>query len=235
MCMALIHDSVFANQPCTMQFLTLISATLATGVTASQSLHSLGTQRPTADQLTAWPKQLSKQWHSPARDPSRVCVVPSSVGDVTPALIAAAHECNNGGTVIFPAGANYTIATAADLTFLQSIDIAILGTVVFKDDLDYWQTHGYNYTFQGATLMWRFGGQDVNIYGLGEGGLNGKRHSSDYFSHEIDTNLEGRPGTNMVDQYDLQFGSAPAHPFWHRWSERFHNFWTEDAKSPELV
>ncbi|PQE19295.1 Polygalacturonase protein [Rutstroemia sp. NJR-2017a BVV2] len=97
----------------------------------------------------------------------------SGTGDATPAIIAAAHKCNNGGTVYFPAGQTYTVATALDLTFLSSVDFAILGTIQFKDDLTYWQAHAFQYKFQTASLFWRFGGSDVNIYGAGTGVIDG--------------------------------------------------------------
>ncbi|KAF0325125.1 polygalacturonase [Colletotrichum asianum] len=97
---------------------------------------------------------------SPARDPSKVCIVcPQSGGDSAPAILKAAHDCNDGGTVVFMPNATYTISSRVDLTFLKHIDFAILGTIVFNDD--------------NVNLMWRFGGEDVNIYGLGQGTIDG--------------------------------------------------------------
>ncbi|TDZ23529.1 Exopolygalacturonase A [Colletotrichum orbiculare MAFF 240422] len=111
---------------------------------------------------------------SPPRDPSRVCVVcPKTNGDSAAAILKAARDCNDGGTVVFVPDATYTIASRVDLTFLKHIDFAILGTVVFKDDVEYWQTNTFAYRYQNVNLMWRFGGEDVNIYGLGQGTIEG--------------------------------------------------------------
>ncbi|PQE07854.1 Exopolygalacturonase A protein [Rutstroemia sp. NJR-2017a WRK4] len=129
---------------------------------------------PSRPNIKPYPKTPSKAFPvSAARDPKRTCTVASGTGDATPAILAAAHKCNNGGTVYFPAGQTYTVATALDLTFLSSVDFAILGTIQFKDDLTYWQAHAFQYKFQTASLFWRFGGKDVNIYGAGTGVIDG--------------------------------------------------------------
>ncbi|GKT80662.1 LOW QUALITY PROTEIN: exopolygalacturonase [Colletotrichum tofieldiae] len=111
---------------------------------------------------------------SPPRDPSRVCIVcPKTNGDSAPTILKAAHDCNDGGTVVFMPNATYRIASRVDLTFLKHIDFAILGTIVFSDDVKYWQTNTFAYRYQNINLMWRFGGEDVNIYGLGQGLIEG--------------------------------------------------------------
>ncbi|KAJ0270410.1 hypothetical protein COL940_011703 [Colletotrichum noveboracense] len=69
--------------------------------------------------------------------------------------------------------ATYTISSRVDLTFLKHIDFAILRTIVFNDDVKYWQTNTFAYRYQNVNLMWRFGGEDVNIYGLGQGTIDG--------------------------------------------------------------
>ncbi|GKT52943.1 exopolygalacturonase [Colletotrichum tofieldiae] len=112
---------------------------------------------------------------SPPRDPSRVCIVcPKTNGDSAPTILKAAHDCNDGGTVVFMPNATYRIASRVDLTFLKHIDFAILGTIVFSDDVKYWQTNTFAYRYQNINLMWRFGGEDVNIYGLGQGLIEGE-------------------------------------------------------------
>jgi galacturan 1,4-alpha-galacturonidase len=136
---------------------------------------SVSASVPTRPTITLYPKQPSLPFPcSPPRNPSRVCTVASGSADAGPAILAAAKKCNKGGTVYFPAGQNYTIATVLDLTFLANIDFAILGNIKFKDDLTYWQAHAFQYAFQSASLFWRFGGHDVNIYGLGIGSIDGK-------------------------------------------------------------
>ncbi|KAI0506287.1 polygalacturonase [Xylaria bambusicola] len=146
---------------------TFLVTTLATAAPTTFSLPPLPT-------LTVGPKTPSNPFPvSAARDPSKVCVVDPEVADAGPALISAAQECNHGGTVVLLPDTAYTIASPTDLTFLESIDILILGTVVFKDDVEYWQTTAFGYAYQNIHLFWKFGGRDVNIYGLGIGLLDG--------------------------------------------------------------
>jgi galacturan 1,4-alpha-galacturonidase len=153
----------------TLNLILTIKATI-TGATAPRfSLPALPT-------LTIGPKTPSTPFastRSVARDASKVCVVDPHAVDAGPALISAARDCNNGGTVVLLPDTTYTIASPTDLTFLQSIDILILGTVVFSDDVEYWQTKAFGYAYQNTHLFWRFGGRDVNIYGLGIGTLDG--------------------------------------------------------------
>lgn len=112
---------------------------------------------------------------SPPRDPSRVCTVDSSdpTADAGPALVAAATQCNDGGTVVLAEGETYTIASPTDLTFLRSVDLAVLGTVRFSTDVAYWQEEAFAYAYQDTRLFWRFGGTDVNLFGLGVGVIDG--------------------------------------------------------------
>ncbi|KAI8205374.1 Exopolygalacturonase A [Colletotrichum sp. SAR 10_65] len=130
---------------------------------------------PPRPSITPFPKAPGRALpFSPARDPSKVCIVcPKSGGDSAAAILKAAHDCNNGGTVVFMPNATYTISSRVDLTFLKHIDFAILGTIVFNDDVKYWQTNTFAYRYQNVNLMWRFGGEDVNIYGLGKGTIDG--------------------------------------------------------------
>jgi galacturan 1,4-alpha-galacturonidase len=151
-----------------MQFFQAIVLAL---VAASASA-SLGPFRPA---LKCSPKQPPRPFPtSKPRDNFRICTVPDQLADAGPAILAAAQKCNNGGTVFFPPGKNFTVATALDLTFLVNVDFAILGSINFKDDLTYWQKHAFQYSFQSASLFWRFGGRDVNIYGLGIGSVDGR-------------------------------------------------------------
>lgn len=157
--------------------LTTLLAT--TAATATATLFSL----PALPTLIASPKTPSTAFPvSTARHASKICVVDPEATDAGPALISAARDCNNGGTVVLLPDTTYTIASPTDLTFLQSVDILILGTVVFNDDVDYWQTRAFEYAYQDIRLFWKFGGRDVNIYGLGIGTLDGGTNFLDPFS-----------------------------------------------------
>ncbi|KAH6613003.1 polygalacturonase [Boeremia exigua] len=103
----------------------------------------------------------------------KVCAISDTPADVGPSILKAAKDCNNGGTVYFPAGKTYTIATSLDLTFLKNISFAILGRIVFSDDIGIWPGQTFDYPFQGASMFWRFGGSNVSIFGLGKGVIDG--------------------------------------------------------------
>ncbi|GKZ29796.1 hypothetical protein AbraIFM66950_006546 [Aspergillus brasiliensis] len=129
---------------------------------------------PSAPIISAYPK--SPENFKPAsgrqNNTKNICEVKANLTDAGPGILAAAHNCNNGGTVFLPPG-DFVIATALDLTFLSDIDFAIWGNVTFKKDLDLWPTQAFQYEFQTASLFWRFGGNNVNIYGDGKGVIDG--------------------------------------------------------------
>ncbi|KAI8946549.1 polygalacturonase [Xylaria longipes] len=104
---------------------------------------------------------------------TKTCSVTALGGDEddAPQILDAFHDCNNGGTVALDG--DYTIATALDLTFLDSVDVALLGSITFKADIDYWVANSFKYAFQSSTAFWKIGGKDVNIYGGGVGVIDG--------------------------------------------------------------
>ncbi|KAI1843668.1 hypothetical protein JX266_010114 [Neoarthrinium moseri] len=106
---------------------------------------------------------------SPVR--TKNCTVAASGGDDAAAILQALHDCNNGGTVILDA--EYTIGTVLDLTFLNSVDIALTGKITFTDDIEYWANNEFHYDFQNSTSFFKLGGTDVNIYGGGVGVIDG--------------------------------------------------------------
>ena len=105
----------------------------------------------------------------------RTCAVSASGdgSDDSAAFVQAIQDCNNGGHVIFEADKSYTIGTALNLTYLNSIDIEIAGFVQFTNDTDYWQANSFRLIFQNATTFYQLGGNDVNFYTSGDGELNG--------------------------------------------------------------
>lgn len=114
--------------------------------------------------------------HSPHRH--KTCYVPGTpkFGHVgkkndAPAILKAFKECNRGGTVVL--NDDYTIASPLDLTFLEAVDVALTGTITFTNDIDFWVENSFKYAFQNSSAFWRFGGKDVNIYGRGQGLLDG--------------------------------------------------------------
>ncbi|OLN81756.1 Exopolygalacturonase A 2 [Colletotrichum chlorophyti] len=148
------------------QSLVISSCLLATAFASCQP------RLPPFPNLSAYPKAPAgfQLPDGPNRD--KVCVVRPGPDDAGPAILAAAKDCNNGGTVYLPAG-NYTVATALDLTFLDHIDFAIFGTIFFTAESGHWVGKTFNYPYQSASLFWRFGGSNVNIYGGGKGTVDG--------------------------------------------------------------
>ncbi|KAL5906094.1 hypothetical protein ACKVV1_010500 [Pyricularia oryzae] len=111
---------------------------------------------------------------SPPRDRSRVCRVTGSGSmerDDSQAILEAMHQCNDGGGVILEG--KITVAKALDLTFLRRIDVAITGTIKFTDDVAYWAANSFKYPFQDSCSFWKWGGEDVNIFGHGVGEMDG--------------------------------------------------------------
>lgn len=145
--------------------------TLVTLLTALPTL-SVAIKAPT---ISAYPKSPGNFKPAPGHHhpKGKVCKVKPNLIDAGPSILAAAHKCNNGGTVFLPPG-DFVIATALDLTFLNDIDFAIWGNVSFKQDIDLWPTQAFQYTFQTASMFWRFGGKNVNIYGDGKGVIDGE-------------------------------------------------------------
>ncbi|KAE8325643.1 pectin lyase fold/virulence factor [Aspergillus sergii] len=151
-----------------MNLLTLV--TLATTL----PVLSVAGQVPSAPTISAYPKSPGNFKPAPGHQNSTggVCQVKPNLEDAGPSILAAAHKCNNGGTVFLPPG-DYVIATALDLTFLNNIDFAIWGNISFKQDLNLWPTQAFQYAFQTASMFWRFGGKNVNIHGDGKGVIDG--------------------------------------------------------------
>lgn len=145
-------------------------ANIASAVASPMHASSL----PARPEIKPWPHNPGGGYPvSPPRHRCKYCLVkPShSGGDDAHNIFEAFHKCNNGGTVVLDA--HYTIASPLDLTFLKHVDVAITGTINFAPDLSYWMEHSFKYVYQDATAFWRFGGEDVNIFGNGVGLLNG--------------------------------------------------------------
>lgn len=78
---------------------------------------------------------------SPPR--TRTCVVKANAdgSDDSANILAALHECNNGGHVIFTKNEKYIIGTALDMTFLNHVDIGNYCHLFFLDFIDTFGRH----------------------------------------------------------------------------------------------
>jgi galacturan 1,4-alpha-galacturonidase len=104
--------------------------------------------------------------YSPARDGRRCFVKHNNKPDRDDAAIikTAFDKCNNGGTVILDQ--TYQIGSPLDLTFLQHIDVIVTGEIHFNvSGVYYWAENSFKYEFQNQSVYWKWGGEDVNIYG----------------------------------------------------------------------
>ena len=129
---------------------------------------------PSRPEIRAWPLSPGTPHAiSPPRNPDKYCFVKPSCksDDDAPNILAAFQKCNHGGTVVLDA--TYTIGSPLDLTFLDSVDVVLSGTVKFSTDINYWVANSFKYAYQTSIAFWRFGGRDVNIYGGGVGTLDG--------------------------------------------------------------
>ncbi|KAF9870663.1 exopolygalacturonase [Colletotrichum karsti] len=153
-----------------MKFLETV-VVLVASTAASAATGCLG-ELPPFPSTSAYPKSPAGFQLSSGPHRERVCVVKPGDTDAGPAILEAARNCNQGGTVYLPNG-TYQILTPLDLTFLDHIDFAIFGTINFGNDVTFWPGKTFNYPYQSVSLFWRFGGTDVNIYGGGHGVIDG--------------------------------------------------------------
>ena len=64
--------------------------------------------------------------------------------DDVPQILDAFAKCNNGGTVVFPEGQSYNIASKLN-PVVNDITVEWRGTWVYSADLDYWRDTANTY------------------------------------------------------------------------------------------
>ncbi|TGJ80172.1 hypothetical protein E0Z10_g8607 [Xylaria hypoxylon] len=139
--------------------------------------------------------------YSPPRTKTCSVTALGSGKDDASQILDAFHTCNSGGTIVLDG--NYTIATVLDLTFLDSVDVALSGSIAFKADIDYWVANAFKYNFQSSTALWKIGGRDVNIYGGGVINGNGQTWWDGFASNSsllrpISLVLDGLHGGSVI-------------------------------------
>lgn len=138
---------------------------LAAFAAASATHHS---HLPTRPNVKPAPYDSGKAMpRSPERDPKRYCFVEPGKDperDDAACILDAFHKCNDGGTVVLDQ--SYLVGSPLDLTFLNHIDVIITGEVHFDaSDVYYWAENSFKYEYQNQSVYWKWGGEDVNIYG----------------------------------------------------------------------
>lgn len=143
---------------------------------ASLALSSFTEAReaPKRPDIQPSPHQPFKSFPSSVPRSDKTCFVKPSCsgGDDATKILNAMEECNNGGTVVLDK--DYKVCSRLDLRFLKHIDIALTGSITFCDDLDVWTSdYIFQFPFQDQGSWWLWGGEDINLYGLGTGTING--------------------------------------------------------------
>lgn len=151
-----------------MRTISSISVTAVLGLLSAVSAASTcGPNIPDRPILVPGPFNPGKSMPcSPPRDAGRYCFVKPGCGstrDDAPQILDAITKCNDGGTVVFDK--TYQVNTQLDLTFLKHIDLVITGEIHFTDDVYHWAEESFKYDYQNQSVFWKFGGEDVNIYG----------------------------------------------------------------------
>ncbi|KAJ3547875.1 hypothetical protein NM208_g1296 [Fusarium decemcellulare] len=139
----------------------------AFGAALSSALGKGNHGLPKRPQIEVAPYNTGKAFPaSPQRHHSKTCYVkPGHGSDVNDAsrIYKAFKKCNHGGTIVLDK--KYTVASPLDLTWLSHVDVVITGEVNFKPDPYYWAENSFKFPFQNMSSFWKFGGEDINIYG----------------------------------------------------------------------
>ncbi|KAH8809087.1 pectin lyase fold/virulence factor [Xylogone sp. PMI_703] len=206
-------------------------------------------------------------WSPPPRSPThngKVCTV-RALGhkrDDTPQILKAFKDCNAGGTVVFPEGQNYWIATKLN-PVVYDVTVEWKGMWTMSDDLDYWRNNSYPIAFQNHHAGFIISGERIHINGYGTGGIYGNGNA--WYNAEEGTTHPGRPmpfvfwnasdvfvehfyvkdpplwslnimnGTNMWFDDILCNATAVKAPFGKNWVQNTDGFDTMDAYNIKLT
>lgn len=95
--------------------------------------------------------------------------------DVSGAFYSGLQDANNGGTLYLPADQTFVIGKPLDLTFLDDVQVRLDGKILFTNDTAYWEENAYDYPLQSSRMFWKWGGNDIRIYGNGTIDGNGQQ------------------------------------------------------------
>lgn len=187
-------------------------ALLQASIALSTPVEELGTKAAAAKRLPPVPFFPGKASLGPISR-KKTCTLKALGGgkDDSANILNAVKQCNNGGHVVFPKNQQFTIGTALDLTFLNSIDLDIQGTIQFTNDTDYWQANSFKQVFQNATTFFQLGGKDINVYGGGTLDGNGQAWYDLYAKdiYILRPILFGLIGAKNAKISDLKFRYSP--------------------------
>ncbi|KAG2420527.1 hypothetical protein HFD88_000139 [Aspergillus terreus] len=105
--------------------------------------------------------------------------------DISKDFLWGISRANHGGRLLLQKGKKYVIGKKLDLSFLNNIEVQLDGELKFTDDVPYWQKNNFYYSFQKSISFWRWGGQDIKIFGSGVLNGNGQRWYNEFAGQEI--------------------------------------------------
>ena len=105
--------------------------------------------------------------------------------DVADEFLEGLEKANHGGTLYLPKDQLYIIGKPLDLTFLDDVHVHWDGEVKFTNDTPYWQANAFAHPFQNSLMFWKWGGNDISIYGEGVLNGNGQRWWNEFAGLEI--------------------------------------------------
>lgn len=105
--------------------------------------------------------------------------------DVADEFFNALKSANHGGTVRLPSGSTYVIGKPLDLTFLDNVHVQLDGEIKFTNDTPFWQKNAFRHPFQNSIMFWKWGGQNIKIFGNGTLNGNGQRWWNEFSGLEI--------------------------------------------------
>ncbi|KAL1906946.1 hypothetical protein Sste5344_007242 [Sporothrix stenoceras] len=182
------------------------------------------------------------QPRSPASDGRRCVVTPTQqqqqqpnsnatlVGavDDVPQILQAFVDCNNGGTVVFPEGARYLIASRLN-PVVKDVTVDWHGVWEFSTNLSYWRDNGYPIAFQNHQAGFVLSGERIRINGHGTGGIDGSGDS--WYEAEQGSTQAGRPMPFVlwnVSDVAVQHFSVVQSPLWSINVMNGSNLWFDD-------
>ncbi|KAJ9198125.1 CAZyme family GH28 [Paecilomyces variotii] len=105
--------------------------------------------------------------------------------DISSDFLWGMKVANHGGRLLLKKGETYIIGKKLDLTFLNDIEVQLDGEIQFTNNVTYWQANNFYYDYQDSISFWRWGGQDIKIFGQGTLNGNGQIWYNEFAGHEI--------------------------------------------------
>ncbi|PYI07414.1 CobW domain protein, partial [Aspergillus sclerotiicarbonarius CBS 121057] len=109
----------------------------------------------------------------------------NAADDVSADFLWGLQRANHGGRLLLKEGEKYVIGKKLDLTFLDDIEVQLEGEIQFTNNITYWQANNFYYSFQKSITFWRWGGQDIKIFGSGVLNGNGQKWYDEFAGMQI--------------------------------------------------